>query len=350
MSVAMLIAALTGPRLAARRSPRAVARLGLLAVATGAVVVLATLDVELNDLGFVVGLTLFGVGAGLLASQLGNVIMSAAPPAQTNEAGGLQGTAQNVGASLGTALIGAVLLIGPTSGFATRIENDTTLHEDLRTEISAKARASGLEVVTVEQVAEYATAAGLPPDQVAAVTTAYGEAQLAGLRLALGAVALFSTLGLWFTRRLPSRSSEAVARRLRPWRPPRVDAQTPGITTGRLAPRAASARRRSYVTNASTSPSNANAEARWIESSVLSPAGRMIAALRAIRASNSMISTDDRTACRWTGSCSIRATARWVSTRPTRLETTRSLSTYHRRIASESGSSRTSFVRADAST
>ena len=61
---------------------------------------------------------LFGAGAGLLASQLGNVIMSAAPPAQTNEAGGLQGTAQNLGASLGTALIGAILLIGLTEGFA----------------------------------------------------------------------------------------------------------------------------------------------------------------------------------------------------------------------------------------
>ena len=93
MSVAMLIAAVTGPRLAARRSPKAVARLGLLAIAAGAVVVLATLDVELNQTGFAIGLALFGVGAGLLASQLGNVIMSAAPPDQTNEAGGLQGTA-----------------------------------------------------------------------------------------------------------------------------------------------------------------------------------------------------------------------------------------------------------------
>ena len=113
MSVTMLIAALTGPKLAARRSPKAVCRLGLVAISVAAVVLLATLDIELNDVGFLVGLAVFGVGAGLLASQLGNVIISAAPPAQTNEAGGLQGTAQNLGASLGTALIGAILLIGP---------------------------------------------------------------------------------------------------------------------------------------------------------------------------------------------------------------------------------------------
>ena len=206
MSVAMLVAALIGPRLAARRSPKGVARLGLLSVAAGAVVVLATLDVELNQPGFALGLILFGIGAGLLASQLGNVIMSAAPPAQTNEAGGLQGTAQNLGASLGTALIGAVLLIGMTSSFANIVENDQALPEGMRVALAEEARRSGLEVVTVDQVAELATAAGLPPDQVAAVTADYGQAQLEGLRVAFGAVALFAVLGLWFTRHLPARA------------------------------------------------------------------------------------------------------------------------------------------------
>jgi hypothetical protein len=173
--------------------------------------VLQTLTVDLNDLGFAIGLALFGVGAGLLASQLGNVIMSSAPPDQTNEAGGLQGTAQNLGASLGTAFIGAILLIGLTSGFASRIEDDPALPVELRTQLAEAARTTGLEVVAVDEVEAAATQAGLPPDQVAAITAAYGEAQLAGLRLALGAVALFSVLGLWFTRRLPVRLGSAVA-------------------------------------------------------------------------------------------------------------------------------------------
>ena len=49
LSVAMLVFALLGPRIAARRSPRAVARAGLVAVSIGAVVMLGTLDVKLND-------------------------------------------------------------------------------------------------------------------------------------------------------------------------------------------------------------------------------------------------------------------------------------------------------------
>jgi MFS family permease len=210
MSAAMLIAAVAGPRLATNLSPKRVCQLGLIAVALGAVIVLATLDVDLNDIGFAIGLAAFGVGAGLLASQLGNVIMSSAPPAQTNEAGGLQGTAQNLGASLGTAFIGAILLIGLTAGFASRIEDDPAVPAELRTQLAEEARNTGLEVVSVDEVAAAATKAGLPPDQVAAIAADYGEAQLAGLRLSLGAVALFSVLGLWFTRRLPLRLGPAL--------------------------------------------------------------------------------------------------------------------------------------------
>ena len=51
LSVAMLVFALLGPRMAERRSPRTVAKLGLVAVSIGAAVMLATLDVTLNDTG-----------------------------------------------------------------------------------------------------------------------------------------------------------------------------------------------------------------------------------------------------------------------------------------------------------
>jgi predicted MFS family arabinose efflux permease len=99
MSVTMFIAAMLGPRLAAGLAPKRVAQAGLVALAVAAVVLLGTIDVELNRPEFGLALALFGVGAGLLLSQLGNVIMSSVDPSKTNEAGGLQGTAQNLGAS-----------------------------------------------------------------------------------------------------------------------------------------------------------------------------------------------------------------------------------------------------------
>ena len=205
LSVAMLVFALVGPRIAARRSPRTVAQLGLVAVSLGSIVMLATLDVTLNDTGFKVALALIGAGAGLLASQLGNVIMSSVPPAKTSEGGGLQGTAQNLGSSLGTAIIGAVLLGSLATGFSERITDNPAIPVAARETIVANTE-EGIDIVPVEEVEQAATDGGLTQDEATAVAADYGDAQLDALRLALGAVALAALLSLWFTGRLPTES------------------------------------------------------------------------------------------------------------------------------------------------
>jgi MFS family permease len=205
LSVAMLVFALLGPRIAARRSPRIVAQVGLVAVSLGAIVLLATLDVKLNDTGFKVALGLIGAGAGLLASQLGNVIMSSVAPTKTSEGGGLQGTAQNLGSSLGTAIIGAVLLASLATGFSERIADNPNVPAAARETIVAEA-AKGIDIVPVAAAEKAALDGGLTQDQARAVAADYGDAQLDALRLALGAVALAALLSLCFTRRLPTRS------------------------------------------------------------------------------------------------------------------------------------------------
>ena len=210
MSLSILIAALVGPKLAARSAPRHVVQIGLASMVLGALVMMGTIDVTLHGVGFTISMILFGVGAGLLFSQLGNVIMSSAPPEETNEAGGLQGTAQNLGASLGTALIGAILLTALTNGFVTNIQKNTALPQHVRDDITQSAAAQGLDVVPVSQVEQAAKDAGLPPDQAAAVAKDYADAQLNGLKIALLAVAFFAVLAFWFTRRLPGRAAETA--------------------------------------------------------------------------------------------------------------------------------------------
>jgi MFS family permease len=208
MSVAMFLAAMAGPKLAAGFAPKRVAQAGLVALIVASLVLLGTIDVELNDAGFAVALALFGVGAGLLLSQLGNVIMSSVGEEQTNEAGGLQGTAQNLGASLGTALIGAVLISALSSGFVSRVEENPAVPESARQQIQ-RAAEKGIPVVPVSDVEQVALEAGLSGDQAAAVADDYGDAELQGLKRAIGAVGVFAVLSLWFTRRLPGRTTVA---------------------------------------------------------------------------------------------------------------------------------------------
>ncbi|MGH2925723.1 MAG: MFS transporter [Solirubrobacterales bacterium] len=205
LSVAMLVFALLGPRMAARRSPRIVAQTGLVAVSIGAVVMLATLDQTLNDTGFKIALAIIGAGGGLLASQLGNVIMSSVPSDKSSEGGGLQGTAQNLGSSLGTALIGAVLLASLATGFGERVADNPAIPAPARETIVANTE-QGIDIVPVSDVEKAARDGGLTADEASAVATDYGDAQLEALRLALGAVAAAALVSLWFTRRLPTKS------------------------------------------------------------------------------------------------------------------------------------------------
>jgi EmrB/QacA subfamily drug resistance transporter len=207
MSVAMFLAALMGPRLAARFAPKRVAQAGLVALIVASLLLLGTIDVELNGAAFALALAVFGVGAGLLLSQLGNVIMSSVDESKTNEAGGLQGTAQNLGASLGTALIGAVLIAALTSGFVARVEENPKVPQAARDRIEQTAE-KGIPVVPVDQVEQVAREEGLTQEQAQAVADDYGDAQLQGLKRAIGAVGVFAILSLWFTRGLPSRVSQ----------------------------------------------------------------------------------------------------------------------------------------------
>ena len=213
MSVSMFIAALAGPRLAAGFAPKRVAQVGLLALFAASVFLLGTIDVELRGTEFALALTLFGIGAGLLLSQLGNVIMSSVDPAKINEAGGLQGTAQNLGASLGTALIGAVLIASLTNGFVSQVEDNPAVTPSVRERVTQIAQ-KGIPIVPVDDVEQAAVDQGVPADEAKAIADDYGDAQLHGLKRALGAVAIFALLSLWFTRGLPGRAqAQALAAR-----------------------------------------------------------------------------------------------------------------------------------------
>ena len=205
MSVTMFAAALLGPKLAAGFAPKRVAQAGLLALALASVLLLGTIDVELNEAEFAIALAVFGIGAGLLLSQLGNVIMSSVAPEKTNEAGGLQGTAQNLGASLGTALIGSILIAALTNGLIDRIEANPAVPPPVRAEVAQRTQ-EGIPIVPVDDVERAALDEGLPADQAQALADDYGDAQLDGLKRAIGAIAVFALLALWFTRRLPGRS------------------------------------------------------------------------------------------------------------------------------------------------
>ena len=91
------------------------------------------------DAGIVtIPMLLLGLGIGALASQLGAVTVSAVPDNESPEVGGLQNTVTNLGASLGTALVGAVLFATLTTGLVRGIEASSAIPADVKTQATTQ--------------------------------------------------------------------------------------------------------------------------------------------------------------------------------------------------------------------
>ena len=116
-SIAMFVAAAAGSRLSTRYSVRSITQAGLAIICASCVLLLATIRPDLADAAFALSMALLGVGMGFVASQLGLVVQSSVDASGRGEAGGLQYTGQQLGSSLGVALIGAIVLSGLASNF-----------------------------------------------------------------------------------------------------------------------------------------------------------------------------------------------------------------------------------------
>ena len=202
MSFGVVILSLVGARLAVTRSPRSIVRAGFLVMVAGTLLLAAAVTQQADDFLFALGMFVFGAGVGLGISQLPNVIMSAVGDKESSEAGGLQGTFQYLGASLGTALIGAALLSGLSTGLRENIDSNPALSSQEQAAIVDKTD-EGVPVASDEQVRAALAESPLSAEKQDAVADDYADAQLDALKRSLILAGALGLLGLLFVRRLP---------------------------------------------------------------------------------------------------------------------------------------------------
>ncbi|MFE2878428.1 MFS transporter [Streptomyces roseus] len=203
LSVSLLAAAVLIPRFLPDVSPRRVVRLGILALLAGAVVLMAALDLEAGAEVVTVPLLLIGLGMGALASQLGSVTVSAVPQAQSAEVGGVQNAVTNLGASIGTALAGSIMIAALTTSFLATIEANPAVPDSVTSKATVQLQ-SGAPFLSDAQLNSALDEAGVNPELSQAALDANAEARLDGLRAALAILALAALIALFFTHRIPS--------------------------------------------------------------------------------------------------------------------------------------------------
>ena len=208
LSITLLIAAIGIPRIFPHVSPRLVVRSGLLALLVGTLVLLGALDADTGPEVVFVPMLLVGLGIGALASQLGAVTVSAVPDDQAPEVGGVQNTATNLGASIGTALAGSILIAATTSSFSANIQHNPAIPDSVKSEAHVKL-AGGVPFVSDADLKAGLDKANADTKQSEAALDAYRGARIDGLKAALAILGVLVLVALFYAQRIPSRQPGA---------------------------------------------------------------------------------------------------------------------------------------------
>jgi MFS family permease len=109
-TIGILAASAGADRFARRHPQRWLIIAGFLATAIGMVLLLVLVRAHSGTWNWVPGLLLFGAGVGVMLTSSVNVVQSSFPDADQGDISGLSRSVSNLGSSLGTALVGSVLV------------------------------------------------------------------------------------------------------------------------------------------------------------------------------------------------------------------------------------------------
>jgi MFS family permease len=210
LSVTLILAAAGVPKFFPDASPRRVVQLGFLALFAGLLVLVGALDAGAGPEIVTGPLLLAGLGVGALASQLGSVTVSSVPDEQSGEVGGLQNTITNLGASVGTALTGAILIAALSTSFLTGVQQNPAVPAEVKAEATTKL-AGGVPFVSDAQLEAALEQAKVPPEAAAAILEENETARLDGLRSALSVLAILALIAVPVSRRIPAEQPASAA-------------------------------------------------------------------------------------------------------------------------------------------
>ena len=204
LSVAIVLFSAIGSKLISKYSPKQIVRGGQIALIAGVLLLTGAINPQMKGTLFASALFIVGTGLGLLVSQIGNVTMSAVDESESSEVGGLQGTFQNFGASLGTAIIGSVMIASLTTGFVSKVNVNPSISQTTKDQVSAKSTSS-VPIASASQVNDYAQQSGLSASEAQAVSNDYASSQMESLKSAMFFLAAIALLTLFLSRNIPDK-------------------------------------------------------------------------------------------------------------------------------------------------
>lgn len=116
MSLAIFLTASMAGKISTKMEPRYILSIGFIVAMAGSIYLSSIFSIYTTILSMMPGLILLGIGMGIVFPLSASVIFAVSRSDQQPDASGVLNTGINLGASLGTAIIGVILIFGSFSG------------------------------------------------------------------------------------------------------------------------------------------------------------------------------------------------------------------------------------------
>ncbi|NTU69996.1 MFS transporter, partial [bacterium] len=143
LSIAAFICAPLGGFLSHKIPPKYLVQFGLFLNFIGYLVLRNSFSTTATTSNLVLGLIILGSGMGFIMAQIGNITMSAVSSKQAGEASGVSNTVRQLGSTLGTAVIGALLLTTLTNSMVDKVNASEVFPEQFKERIVSEVSKSG---------------------------------------------------------------------------------------------------------------------------------------------------------------------------------------------------------------
>ena len=197
LSIAILIFAIAGARLSSRFKAKRIIQVGYILAILGLLQLLATVQLDAAPSQLANGVV-FGIGSGLIASQILNLILSSVDEADTTATAGLNSTFEQLGNSVGVALVGAIMLGTLLVGLQRGVAQDDVIPADLKPTIIAGLE-SRVQLVSDPQVQAALEQSPLSPEVSDRIELIYRAERIRAFRGGMVLLIFIALLGLVLT-------------------------------------------------------------------------------------------------------------------------------------------------------
>lgn len=201
-SVAVLVMSLIGARFASKIKSKRLIQFGFILTAIGTLYLAQSIDPD-NSSRIIPSTIIIGSGIGLIASQIINLVLSVVDEKQTAVAAGLDGTFQQLGNSIGVALIGTILFGTLTTSSIQGVQS-STLPESVKNQIESRQN-TGIQLITDSDLVKAISDAGLTEQESDELVSIYDESRTTAFQSAVLFIAFISFAGLILTPGLPDK-------------------------------------------------------------------------------------------------------------------------------------------------